>query len=148
MGVCYPRPHLSIRFEAKHAPRLESLISNIACWAIELVAAGRHCQSPLFGNQQKTSSATDSTFLVTCPCFHHRSAGGLYLRQASTFADAGEGGNPFLLATAFLISPFPCTPSPRNRRYSQTGRDHSAVEIQPSKSFALGNYKAIAQVSE
>jgi len=27
-------PHLSIRFEAKHVPRLETLLSNIACWAI------------------------------------------------------------------------------------------------------------------
>jgi len=33
-GGVYPTLHLRIRLEAKQAPRLETLITNIACWAI------------------------------------------------------------------------------------------------------------------
>src|SRR5215831_19063450 len=56
------------------------------------------------------------------------------------------GGNPFHFWPAFPISPFPCTPSRGKRSYSQTGRDHSVVEILSSKSFGLSDYKAIALI--
>jgi hypothetical protein len=113
--VCYPRPHLSVRFEAKHVPRLETLISNIACWAIKLVAAGRHCQSPLFGSQQQTSSATISTLLVACPSAVSTTgapATQLHPRQASTLLVQGKGEIPFRFWGAVHISPFPCNPIP------------------------------------
>jgi hypothetical protein len=40
-------------------------------------------------------------------CFHNRSVDVVFYID-----EAGEGGNPFSLRAAFLISPFPCTPSP------------------------------------
>ena len=43
--------------------------------------------------------------------------------------EAGEGGNPFSLLGCILDFPLPLHPVPRNRRYSQTGRERSAVEI-------------------
>jgi tetratricopeptide (TPR) repeat protein len=54
----------------------------------------------------------------------------------------GKGEIPFHFWGAVQISPFPCNPIPRKRSYSQTDRDQSAVEIYPSKSLGLSDYKA------
>ena len=54
----------------------------------------------------------------------------------------GKGEIPIRFWGAVQISPFPCNPIPRKRSYSQTDRDQSAVEIYPSKSLGLSDYKA------
>jgi hypothetical protein len=43
--------------------------------------------------------------------------------------EAGEGENPFSLRDCIPDFPLPLQPIPRNRRYSQTGRERAAVEI-------------------
>jgi len=147
--VCYPRPHLSVRFEAKRVLRLEILISNIACLAFRLVAAGRHCQSPLFGSQQQTSSATISTLVVPSPPLFAQPE---LRRTNSSLAMLlqcccrGRGKSLFALGHSPEFPPSPATPSPRKHTYPHTGRDHSPVEIYPSKSLGLSNYKAFALI--
>ena len=58
----------------------------------------------------------------------------------------GKGEIALRFWNAVQIPPSPATPSPRKRSYPQTGRDHSAVEIYPSKSLGLSNYKAVALI--
>jgi len=107
---------LSVRFEAKRVPRLEILISNIACWAIKLVAAGRRCQSPLFGSPAANFIRNHFHIGRCMPlrCFHNRSSGAahLHLSQASTLLVQGTGEIPLRFWGAVQISPFPCNPIP------------------------------------
>jgi hypothetical protein len=43
--------------------------------------------------------------------------------------EAGEGGNPFSLRDCIPDFPLPLHPIPRNRRYSQTGRDRGCGNL-------------------
>src|SRR5215467_12432605 len=63
--------------------------------------------------------------------FHNRSSPGPTPPSPGFYiAGAGEGGNPFLLFGCSPDFPLPLQPHPpKKRRYSQTGRERSAVEI-------------------
>src|SRR5262249_60037356 len=111
-GACYPRPHLSIRFEAKHVPRLETLISNIGVFGVKTRSRGTPL--PVAIVRQPAATFIRNHFHIRshmpCSAFHNRSADGR--REASTLMKQGKGGNPFSFLAAFPKFPPPPRPPP------------------------------------